>query len=72
VTQQNAASSEELSATAEEMSAQAVNLMEVMAQFKVTGDTTLRMAPPHASASRVDSAKRPAKRSEKEKDFEKF
>ena len=72
VTQQNAASSEELSATAEEMSAQAMNLMEVMAQFKVTGDTTLRMAKHSVSASRSDSAKRPVKKNEGDKDFEKF
>ena len=37
VTQQNASSSEELSATAEEMNAQAENLKDLMAQFKVAG-----------------------------------
>ncbi|MBS1230786.1 MAG: methyl-accepting chemotaxis protein [Proteobacteria bacterium] len=68
----NAASSEELSATAEEMSAQAVNLMEIMAQFKVVGDTTMRMATRPASTSRTTSAKRPVKASEGVNDFEKF
>ncbi|TXT34386.1 MAG: methyl-accepting chemotaxis protein, partial [Comamonadaceae bacterium] len=37
ITQQNASSSEELAATAEEMSGQAAQLQEVMSFFKVTG-----------------------------------
>jgi methyl-accepting chemotaxis protein len=50
-TQQNASSSGELSATAEEMSAQAENLQQLMAYFKVAGGE-------HAAAARTAPAPR--------------
>jgi methyl-accepting chemotaxis protein len=40
ITQQNASASEELAATAEEMSGQAMQLQEIMAFFKVDASAT--------------------------------
>ena len=70
VTQQNASASEELSATAEEMNAQAETLKDLMAQFTLVGSD--------APLTRVAKAEKPAKSKNKPssrgdmKDFERF
>jgi methyl-accepting chemotaxis protein len=46
ITQQNASSSEELAATAEEMSSQAQNLQQLVGFFKVEGTDAQGMRPP--------------------------
>jgi methyl-accepting chemotaxis protein len=71
VTQQNAASSEELSATAEEMNAQAVNLMEIMAQFKMTGLSSPPAQRP-LKGVKAGPTKRAAKADSGMADFERF
>ena len=43
ITQQNASASEELAATAEEMSGQAINLKELMAFFTLAGQDNIRV-----------------------------
>jgi len=70
VTQQNAASSEELSATAEEMSAQAENLKDLMAQFTVIGGAV--SAAPPAKAVKARAMKHTGKSGAGMADFEKF
>ncbi|MFZ2368865.1 MAG: methyl-accepting chemotaxis protein [Azonexus sp.] len=57
ITQQNASASEELAATAEEMSGQALNLQELMAFFKIAGEGR-RSRPAEAKAA---SGKLPAR-----------
>src|SRR5690606_39087132 len=66
LTQNNASSSEELSATAEEMSAQAEELQRVMAFFKLdagAGDRSAKFAP--SDRGSVASTARPAHRGTK-------
>ena len=70
MTQQNAASSEELSATAEEMNAQAENLKELMAQFTVSGSGAAAARPAKVVKSRVP--KRAGRTDASLADFEKF
>ena len=50
ITQQNASSSEELAATAEEMSGQAENLQQLVGFFKVEGSEAQARAAPGAHA----------------------
>ena len=83
ITQQNASASEELAATAEEMSGQAVNLQELMAFFTISGSgkparmieakqvTRVRMPPGHP-ASGVVRKKGKVMPSESEADFTRF
>ena len=56
ITQQNASSSEELAATAEEMSGQAEQLQQLMAFFKVEGTDMPHIAPGTANAARQQVA----------------
>jgi methyl-accepting chemotaxis protein len=50
LTQQNASASEELAATAEEMSGQAANLQQIMSFFKIAGSGAAKSAPMRAAA----------------------
>jgi len=59
ITQQNASASEELAATAEEMSGQAVNLQELMAFFTVSGGArqARRVEVKHATVSKAPAVR---------------
>ncbi len=57
ITQQNASSSEELAATAEEMNGQAAQLQELMGFFKVDGGTLTAANVSHAPVARVAAKK---------------
>jgi len=75
ITQQNAAGSEELSATAEEMNGQALSLQELVDQFKLQGARSVRRSAPakvagSGSVSPVVSAA--AKKTGELADFETF
>ncbi len=73
VTQQNAAGSEELSATAEEMNGQALALQELVDQFKLAGAKRQRRSPSQAKTTRaVPAASPPASAADSQDDFEHF
>jgi methyl-accepting chemotaxis protein len=58
-TQQNASASEELSATAEEMSSQSLQLQELMAFFKVASASTGPAAKPQGKVRMIQGGKSP-------------
>lgn len=65
VTQQNAAGSEELAATAEEMQARAANLKEVVGFFRMTSNSMPERGPSSKSAGpKITSGKSPSSRSD--------
>ena len=59
ITQQNASASEELAATAEEMSSQATQLQEVMSFFRVGSSRAHTAAPTGKAASAVKTKAAP-------------
>ena len=75
VTQQNAAGSEELSATAEEMSGQALSLQELVDQFQLSGGKRMRRVATARQSAPATTARRsasPVQSSENLMDFENF
>ena len=60
ITQQNASASEELAATAEEMSGQAANLQEIMGFFSLAGSASVRLTPSKPPAPGKAAMNRPA------------
>jgi methyl-accepting chemotaxis protein len=71
ITQQNASSSEELAATAEEMNGQATQLQNLMAFFKVEGGA-IQAAPVHSSGHHVAASKPVARKAAAASGFVKF